>query len=273
MNERNNNKLIIKQKELLKSHVFDIEITTKCNKNCYMCPRRKLSRNKKNMSIKTFETLVSWLPKKSKVFFAGFGEPLLNSNLPYFIEKLSKQNISTSIMTNASMLNQKKIYKLFDKGLDLLQISVIKEDEYLINKILDYINYDFTKNDDKKIQFNLIYDTSNEDTMDKYYQYLNLKNYLTKKKKIHSRGGYNYHYQAISNIHTCGTFFAITYINVEGNIQICSNDINNIYSLGNIFTNSFEEIIQKKRLFLGNKNIAKICKKCDDEYRFIHLQK
>ena len=89
-------------------------------------------------------------------------------------------------------------------------------------------------------------------------------------KKIHSKAGIYYKTNNIS-YYSCGTFFKVTYIDVEGNIQICSNDINGIHSLGNINNTSFPELKKIKKNYIGKENPFEICKFCDDEYRFINL--
>lgn len=63
-----------------------------------------------------------------------------------------------------------------------------------------------------------------------------------------------------------------TFIDSFGNIQVCSNDINGENSLGNIFDTSFEELIEKKKNFFGNLEIAGLCKNCSDEYRTLHFE-
>jgi MoaA/NifB/PqqE/SkfB family radical SAM enzyme len=256
------------QIQLLNSRqLFDVELTTRCNKQCYICPRKKLTRKQEDMKLETFCKLLAWLPENSDVYFAGFGEPLLHKDIFKFIKMLVNRNIRVSIMTNAILLDENKIKQLFHFGLHKLQISILKNEEILIDKIL---NITETKNYNK-LQFNLLFDSKNH-KMENYYEYLLLKKIKTVKKKIHSKGG---KYKTITEKldGTCGTFFIATYINTIGQIHICSNDINGEYILGNIFSNSFKEIQKIKKKFLGNKTIAPICVKCNDEYRFKHFDK
>ena len=90
-----------------------------------MCPRDNFNRKNLNMSLDTFEKFYNWIPEHCDVFIAGYGEPLLNSNLPYFINKLHKKGIDVSVITNGKLLSDEKIEELFDNGLDRLQISII----------------------------------------------------------------------------------------------------------------------------------------------------
>lgn len=150
----NEQQLIEKQQKLLLSkQMFDVELTTNCNKICYCCPRKQLLRTNRTMNEETFTKLCDWLPKDCNVFFAGFGEPLLHKSCINFIQRLHNSGRGTSIMTNGLLLNSETIAKLFDSGLDKLQISIIQKTD--LNQI-----YDFAKmilpDYKKRVVFNII---------------------------------------------------------------------------------------------------------------------
>jgi len=250
--------------------MFDIEITTRCNKQCYICPRQNFKRVNRDMSNKVFETLYDWLPKDCDVFFAGYGEPLLHKNHLNFMHKLLQKNIRISILTNGKLLTKSKICELYEQGLYKLQISILARDE--LNIIDDYVDM-VDKKYRGKTQFNLLYDETINNINDII---INLKKMEFKvyEKHIHSRGGELYKNPAKNHSsELCGTFLNVHYIDTEGYIQICSNDINGKYNLEHISNLSFEELINKKREIFGNCKIFPICEQCDDEYRLLHLQK
>jgi len=246
--------------------IFDIEITTHCNKQCSICPREKFRRQNREMSSDIFEKVCDWLPKGSDVFFAGFGEPLLRKNHLDFIKKLTENGIRSSIMTNGKLLSYDKICELYESGLYKLQISILLEqEEKEIKKFVDMIDGKFYK----KTQFNLIYDKNTEKP-------INLKNELESfgfkvyDKRVHSRGGHLYRNEIEMDTRPCGTFERFAYIDTNGDLQICSNDINGEYNLGNILTLTFEELLDKKKSF--NRENIRVCKFCDDKYAEINLQ-
>ena len=108
------NVLLKKQEKLLYGRqMFDVELTTNCNKRCYLCPREKLTRTNLSMTKSTFEILLDWLPSDCDVFFAGFGEPLLNENCAAFVKALHDSGRKTSIMTNGILLSEKKNRRTF----------------------------------------------------------------------------------------------------------------------------------------------------------------
>lgn len=266
--------LISKQNRLLSGkQLFDVELSTRCNKICSVCPRDKLCRKKSDMSYETFTTLINWLPSLCHVMFAGFGEPLLNKNVFDYVElfKEKKRDSTLSIYTNGILLDEVTIKKLFYYGLDLIQFSIVDEESIPpAKKALNVCNENGLQN---RIRFNVLYKNENE-----YEKIQNrIKESLTQNltntnfKKMHNRGGLLYDFNFQEEIKTCGTFFMDTFIDSDGNIQICSNDVNGQNTIGNIQQLDYHSLIQKKRVFLGNVEISSLCKKCSDEYRLLHF--
>ena len=264
----NEQQIINTQTALLNGRqLFDLEITTRCNKQCYCCPRQNFKRKNLDMSITTFNKVCDWLPQNCDVFFAGYGEPLLHKNCSLFVNKLSKRGVGVSILTNGKLLTTKKIVELFDAGLERLQISILQRDE--INEIEKYIK--LTKNiSNIKIRFNIIYE---EIPMlpDNIYANLVENGYEISFKKIHNRANEFFKAKNSNEIVTCGTFFITSFIDTNGSLNMCSNDINGILQFGNVIDTKFAEFQNKKRNFFGNVPISSICNYCTDEYRFKHL--
>lgn len=266
----NDKEIVEIQKKLLADKpVFGLEITTKCNKNCYMCPRQNFKRKNQLMTWETFNKLCEWLPKECDIFFAGYGEPLLHPDCVKFVNRFALRENETSVMTNGRLLSKDKINELFDNGLDRLQISIVLKDG--IEQILH-----FTKMVDSalssKVEFNVLY----EETMNTNHEIVQSivdKGFIVRYKLIHNRGNELYEVDWKNEILTCGSFFILGNIDTNGNLNICSQDINGIYDFGNINTMSFVEYMEYKKNFIGNKTIIPICEHCNDEYRIIHLHK
>ena len=146
------------QKLLLGRQMFDVELTTSCNIQCYICPRKKFLRKDHSMCESIFEKLCSWLPNVCDVFFAGFGEPLLHSSCASFVQRLHDSGRGTSIMTNGTLLNVKNIEELFDSGLDKLQISIIQKNG------IQRISY-FTKFIPHKYKKHVVFNIIKEENM------------------------------------------------------------------------------------------------------------
>lgn len=87
-----------------------IEITNICNLNCDFCPKH--SRKNRQLSIEEFDMLTDKL--RDRVLFLYFhlmGEPLLHPLLPYFIRIAREKGFRTVLTSNGTLL---------DRAMDLL---------------------------------------------------------------------------------------------------------------------------------------------------------
>ncbi|MBR4373698.1 MAG: radical SAM protein [Treponema sp.] len=261
--------LLEKQKKLLYGRqMFDVELTTNCNKKCYLCPREKLTRTNLSMTKATFEILLDWLPSDCDVFFAGFGEPLLHEKCTEFVKHLYNSGRRTSIMTNGILLSAKKIAELFDAGLEKLQISIMQKTD--LEKIPHFVKI-ISAEYKNRVVFNIIKEKEMNDDSE-MLSFLNDNEMKHCIKIAHNRAGLLYSAFHNDELLTCATFFCDTYINADGEIQVCSSDINNLHGIGSIHSMTFAELVEYKKQFLGNKEICQICANCTDEYRLKHFE-
>ncbi len=260
--------LVEKQQHLLSGRqMFDVELTTECNKKCDICPREKLLRKKRYMNECVFDKLCSWLPNNCDVFFAGFGEPLLHKSCANYVRELHKTGRGTSIMTNGILLSEEKVVELFDAGLDKLQISIIqKNDIQRISHFTGLIPPKFKK----RVFFNIIKEIDMPSAKEAIIT-LKENDWLFCEKLVHNRAGLLYDAYNYSQTVTCATFFCDTFINSDGEIHVCSNDINGLYNIGTIDNVSHTELIHYKTQFFGNNKICPLCDNCNDEYRIKHF--
>ncbi|MBF0312896.1 MAG: radical SAM protein [Oligoflexia bacterium] len=114
-----------------------IEPTTFCNLSCIMCSHSHHSDlRKKNLSREEFDTLFDKLyPGIKKISFVGIGEPLLNKDLSYFIEKSSKFKIHTHTTTNGLLIDENNLRALKEAGLKNLNISIDAPEKELYETI------------------------------------------------------------------------------------------------------------------------------------------
>lgn len=102
--------------------VINLEVTEACNVKCRHCynPWRDTSAGKFNVDEKKFDFLLDEFIK-NKVFHViiSGGEPLARYDLTcYAIDKLHKNNISTSLNSNLMLATEEKMSKLKSLGLD-----------------------------------------------------------------------------------------------------------------------------------------------------------
>ena len=168
-----NKRIIHKNLEKLRSrepYVYNIETTNACNMRCKMCPRTtKMTRPVETMDRKLFEKIVEQLeplPKhkwnrwikfvrnvykidendmSENHFFLyiipkvlqlhGYGEPLLDKNMPHYIKILKEKNIQSYFSCNPSNIVLDRTIKMFENGLDYIKYSIESVDDKKHKKI------------------------------------------------------------------------------------------------------------------------------------------
>ena len=102
-----------------------LEVTATCNIKCPMCPvTTGLDRQRGTMSWELFDKVlgdVAGRVPQMSLFLAG--EPLLHKRIFDMIAAASRRGIYTRIHTNALLLTEDKIGRIFDSGLDELSFS------------------------------------------------------------------------------------------------------------------------------------------------------
>ena len=108
-----------------------LELTSRCNKNSWMCGRRKIDRdypeiamNYGDMEFELVERIASQLPEGIVVQFHNNGEPLLYPRLGDAVRLFKKQ--IKCLNTNAKLIVE-KADEIID-NLDTITISVIEKD-------------------------------------------------------------------------------------------------------------------------------------------------
>jgi MoaA/NifB/PqqE/SkfB family radical SAM enzyme len=125
--------------------VLMIENTNHCNAECVMCPRDTLSRKRGYMDFGLFEKLmkeVSGVRRKPVTHLHGFGEPLLDTLLAERIRLAKSCGVSnTYLVTNASLLYPETSRKLIDAGLDKMKISFYGTDDESYGATMKRLNF------------------------------------------------------------------------------------------------------------------------------------
>lgn len=111
--------------------VINIELTSRCNKNCWMCGRRKIDKeypeiamNYGDMKLELLENIAEQIPGGIVIQFHNNGEPTLYPNLGYAL-KMFEGNIR-NFDTNGKLLLEKSNEII--GNLETLTISVFERD-------------------------------------------------------------------------------------------------------------------------------------------------
>lgn len=104
-----------------------IELTSRCNLSCQTCIRNAWEEPQGDMSSATFDRLIEnlkELPSRPDIFFGGFGEPLLFSNIAEMIRRVKVVAGKVELITNGMLLTEERSRQLIEAELDTLWVSV-----------------------------------------------------------------------------------------------------------------------------------------------------
>ncbi|TVM36066.1 radical SAM protein [Oceanidesulfovibrio marinus] len=107
---------------------LDIEITSRCNLRCKMCPQSDPNyRHSGNgyLSSQLFGRLSSNFEHVSRIHFSGIGEPLLHKEALSYVKQASTlaPNSSVSFVSNTQLITTEIASQIVDSGLTGLSVS------------------------------------------------------------------------------------------------------------------------------------------------------
>ncbi len=116
---------------------FSIELTSRCNLKCVMCPRDDgADRGLGNMRMETFRRIIDEASEYLEFTFLHLaGEPLLHPRFAEFIDYAAEKGVTTGLSTNATILNAARRKSLVDSRLQYLVISIDGTDATTYEKI------------------------------------------------------------------------------------------------------------------------------------------
>jgi len=103
-----------------------------------MCPWREIAQNLENhglMSQTIWESIRPHLSEIKSIDFTGGGEPLLQPNLPLWIEDAHAAGCETGFLSNGLLLTKEKLQQVLNAGVDWICISMDGADAQLYEKI------------------------------------------------------------------------------------------------------------------------------------------
>ena len=274
--------------------VLMIENTNHCNAECVMCPRDTLSRKRGFMDFGLFEKIikeVSSVKRKPVTHLHGFGEPLLDKRLAERIELAKSCGITrTYIVSNASLLFPETSRKIISAGLDKMKISFYGTDDESYNNTMKRLDFkvtlqnvkDFLRirremesqtprlilqylpnetNNAKTAEFKALWSPLIDSQLGDVLNVASLHNY---------GGGRAYNRLGKKIVSVC--YFPWTSMSVlwDGRVVTCCMDSNGVQVLGDLNTQSVEEVwngpvLAEVRNSFGKLDYSKfpVCLSCD----------
>ena len=105
---------------------IDILVTDKCNLACEMCSFRvysdlsgkEKSSDRQELNTGEIERLLKECSRYSPVIHFGGGEPFCREDMTHIIRKVKENGMKCLVTTNGTLLNEEKIKKITDSGID-----------------------------------------------------------------------------------------------------------------------------------------------------------
>ena len=104
-----------------------IEPTDQCNIACRTCIRNGWDESLGRMTEETFERILDGVKKISPIptiFFGGLGEPLFHKQTVAWIARAKAIGAQVELITNGTMLTEKRSRQLIESGLDVIWVSI-----------------------------------------------------------------------------------------------------------------------------------------------------
>ena len=269
-----------------------VEITNRCNLTCSFCGvnRRKL----RDMSCEEFaEVLKKIKPYTDYIYLHVKGEPLLHCKLDDILFICDSFSMKVNITTNATLIKERKNILLSHPCIRQINISLHCENDYpsYFSDVFDtckilstkmFISYRIwnLKNgslDEKStsiVKKIINYYDLSSDIVDKLYESQSVKidiNTFVNKDNL-------FIWPSLENNFVVDGFcYGLkTHIGIlsNGDVVPCCLDSNGEIKLGNIFSDSLEDIISGKKYkdlekgFMDNKCLHPLCKGCNFKNRF-----
>ena len=268
-----------------------IEITNICNLNCSFCS--KDNRIKESISLTNMEELLNKINDYTDyVYLHVKGEPLLHPKLKEILDLCEKYHKKVNITTNATLLKAKEKI-LSHPAIRQINLSVHSE-----NQEKNYLEEIFEVTDKLK-EKNIVYRfwTMNDNNLNKkstelvekiinHYKLspeivekiktdnnikINSNTYVNKANQFVWPNINNDYYNDKGYCYALKDQLAIL---VDGTVVPCCLDSDGIINLGNIYSNTLEDIINSSRYqkmrsgFCNRKVTEELCKHCSYKERF-----
>ena len=281
-----------------------LKVTSCCNLNCNFCSQ--YNNPKKNMNIDKAKKLLNELKEAGVVSlnYTG-GEPLVYPDIEDLLKYGHDLGFEQVLITNGlELFNKRKILKYINSiGISIHGPEEIHDSlcgkKGTLKKVKD--NIDYVLKEHNNININLNYTLTKNNINRKYIEDVNNYNINKKIKLCFGRLNYlglskdeniinpNDYLAIISDLkktnpnisisnciptcqcaeeykyltHACGAGITMFSIEADGDLRICASSN---YSLGNVFNNSFQKLINKKEIktYKSLEWLPNICRICKD---------
>lgn len=275
---------------LMGVRVFDLEACGACNLACPFCPRDLLPPTG-NMTQATFTNFLNHvtLGSADSLSFVGVGEPTMNRRLPDFIKQAKTRypQVRTWVTSNGTFLNDQVVPRLIDSGLDIVDVSFNGLDAASYERMMKgakfekvLANLEYTAREIKqagsalKLQINYIVTKENADREQEIVAFWNARGIRDfRVQRMHDRAGLA-QVEGMTPLdepglkcRSCALFTTITFVTWQGDVMYCCHDIPRANKIGNINTDTWEDLQREKKAIIQGGQWPPMCGACTDPLR------
>lgn len=262
-----------------------IEITNCCNLSCSFCS--KTSKPKRTMTIEEFKNIISKIKSHTDYIYLHVkGEPLLHKDLKEFLKIAEENDLKVNLTTNGTLFSQRVDDLKNSKALKKVNFSLHSENNYPnyfenIFQSVDKLPKDITVIYRLWTLSNSALDKKSTEIVEKLKDYYNLspqivdKLYKEQNVKISSNiyvdKDNEFIWPTVTEEKSNGYCYALkTHLGilVDGTVVPCCLDASGIINLGNIYTDTLENIMtteryrKLKKSFQDHKPSEALCASC-----------
>lgn len=262
-----------------------IEITNCCNLSCSFCS--KTSKPKRTMTIEEFKNIISKIKSHTDYIYLHVkGEPLLHKDLKEFLKIAEENDLKVNLTTNGTLFSQRVDDLKNSKALKKVNFSLHSENNYPnyfenIFQSVDKLPKDITVIYRLWTLSNSTLDKKSTEIVEKLKGYYNLspqivdKLYKEQNVKISSNiyvdKDNEFIWPTVTEEKSNGYCYALkTHLGilVDGTVVPCCLDASGIINLGNIYTDTLENIMtteryrKLKKSFQDHKPSEALCASC-----------
>lgn len=241
------------------------------------------------MDWPTYETVIRKIRQHTRgekfaISFSGMGEPLLNPEIYRFIEHASPFAI-TSFASNGSALTEANVRKLIAAGLNRIYFSLNGAEPEVFRIMMGGLAFDkvmrnlrtaveLSRGTGLSVEANVSITKANQDHVSRISKLLHDDGVRQITYSLcHSRGG-NLKDSSVCDTPampvergSCDVLKNTLFIDWRGKAFICDHDIHGEYPLGDLMTEAFELILERRDKLLKAGLSFKICRECNDIMR------
>lgn len=244
------------------------ETTLTCYMHCEFCPRDQLTRKAPNMSLDKFKFYLDKILDESDQYticsFSGFGEPTMDFNINEKIRYAVERGLEVNVLMNAELLTAGKLEVFHCLGVNTVRASY--NNDSIQEKMLDIASVAGSL----KLVLTRI---QQDEDLTEWIKFWEPKVHMVEVWKPHNWcDGKSYRKLDDDKAGTCGRpFTGPLQIQVDGTVNMCCFDFDGKLTLGDLNTQSLEEIfdselatkIRKHHLDASFENSGLICERCD----------